>query len=627
LLSPVVTPREPESLAETGLAEATVEQNILRILYFRGELYGKDLSTAIGLRFSVIQEIVEALKLSHHLQVKRSMGMGNVGSVFALTESGRELARQYLESNQYSGPAPVPAEQYADIVRRQRQRDGWLTKEALARAFRGMVLTESILKHIGPAVSAGNSLLLYGKPGDGKTYLVESLANLDTAPIFVPYAIECQGNIVQVFDPIYHHLVDEAPAESTEGVSIFHDESPYDRRWAKCKRPFIVSGGELSLEMLDLRYNQTSKVYEAPFQLKANNGIYLIDDFGRQRATPAEVLNRWIVPMERRQDYLSFLTGGKMSVPFEIFLVFSTNLNPADLGDEAFLRRIQYKMLLRGPSEKEFIRIFEDCIAKRRVACPPELIERFLDKHYRSTGKVFRRCHPRDLLSHALNLIHFEKRPNELTDEMLDTAFYGCFLEENANEEIPDAPILAMEPAASGCPDYWAEKIGEPETSFGVLALLGKLRDAENGRYHEEDSVRQFGAEETTRVLEELHRRHFEEWRSLGRERQTRDVGKYLETSPLTPAGFKSQLEEWVGVLVPAGSGDEDRCMFSHDLAMVAERLAPTPIVEAAPSVEPVPIAVPAENFDLAARLHRLADNQLRYSRPTEGTESTAAAS
>ena len=635
MLSPVVTPCEPESLEETGLAESTVEQNILRILYFRGELYGKDLSIAIGLRFSVIQDIVEALKLSHHLQVKRSMGMGNVGSVFALTESGRELARQYLESNQYSGPAPVPAEQYADIVRRQRQRDGWLTKEELAKAFRGMVLTESILTQVGPAVSAGNSLLLYGKPGDGKTYLIESLANLDTAPIFVPYAIECQGNIVQVFDPIYHHLVEEAPAESTEGVSIFHDASPYDRRWAKCKRPFIVSGGELSLEMLDLRYNHTSKVYEAPFQLKANNGIYLIDDFGRQRATPAEVLNRWIVPMERRQDYLSFLTGGKMVVPFELFLVFSTNLNPADLGDEAFLRRIQYKMLLRGPSEKEFIRIFEDCTAKRRVPCPPELLERFLDKHYRSTGKVFRRCHPRDLLSHALNLIHFEKRPNELTEEILDTAFKGCFLEENANEEIPDAPILPMEAVSSGCPEYWAEKIAAAGTSFGLLALLGQARDAERGQYHDEESAGQFGAEETTRVLEELHRRQFEEWRMMGRDGQTRDIGKYLESSPLTPAGFKSQLEEWVGVLVPADSADEDRCMFSHDLAMVAERLAPTPVeeatlivasaamVESTASVESTPIAIaPPEGLDLTARLHRLADNQLRG-----GAESAAAAS
>jgi hypothetical protein len=583
LLSPTVTPREPESLEQTGLAASTVEQTILRILYFRGELYGRDLSNAIGLRFSVIQEIIEALKISYHLQVKRSMGMGSVGSVFALTESGRELARQYLESNQYSGPAPVPVDQYAEIVRQQRQRDGWLTKEALAQAFRGMVLTESILSQMGPAVSSGNSLLLYGKPGDGKTFLIESLANLDTAPIFVPYAIECQGNIVQVYDPIYHHLVDEDQGEST--ASIFTEESHSDRRWAKCKRPFIVSGGELSLEMLDLRYNQTSKVYEAPFQLKANNGIYLIDDFGRQRATPAEVLNRWIVPMERRQDYLSFLTGGKMSVPFEIFLVFSTNLNPADLGDEAFLRRIQYKMLLRGPSEKEFIRIFEEFCAKRGLPYPADLLQRFLEKHYKATGKVFRRCHPRDLLSHALNLIHFEKLPFALTEEILERAFNGCFLEENPDEQAPDAAILPMA-SSSACADYWAGKLARAGTSFGALALLGAARDGASGQYCNQESEEQFGANETARVLEQLHGEHFAEWRALGRDQQTRDLDRYLQTSPVTPAMLKSRIEEWGAMLIPPGCDVESRCLFTHDFAMVVETLSPTPVAESAETAE-----------------------------------------
>jgi len=584
LLSPIVTPREPESLEDTGLAASIVEQTILRILYFRGELYGRDLSQAIGLRFSVIEGIVEALKLSHHIHVKRSMGMGSsVGSALALTESGRGLARQYLESNQYSGPAPVPAGQYAEIVRQQRQPDGWLTKEGLARAFRGMVLTESILSQMGPAVSAGKSLLLYGKPGDGKTYLIEQLVNLDTAPIYVPYAIECQGNIIQVYDPIYHHRVDDGEADDPDaGMAIFSDESGHDRRWVKCKRPFIVSGGELSMEMLDLRYNSTSKVYEAPFQLKANNGIYLIDDFGRQRATPAEVLNRWIVPMERRQDYLSFLTGGKMSVPFEIFLVFSTNLNPADLGDEAFLRRIQYKMLLRGPSEQEFMRIFEDFCAQRQLPLQAGMLERFLEKRYRTTGKVFRRCHPRDVLSHALNLMHFEKLPAALSDEILDRAFNSCFLEENADETVPDSPLLPLDSSPSaesegpnfGCPDYWADKLAEHGTSFGALALLGSAKDAASGQYRHEESERQFGADETARVLAELHRRQFEEWRTLGRDHQTRDLKKYAESSSLTPEMLKDQLDEWAGALVPPGTKSADRSLLVHDLAMVLERLS-----------------------------------------------------
>src|SRR5581483_5359300 len=311
----------------------------------------------------------------------------------------------------------------------------------------GMVVTERLVSQVGPAVSASNSLLIYGKPGDGKTFLIESLANLESSLIYLPYAIECQGNIIQVYDPIYHHAVgEEDPEPSVLTVSMAPGR---DRRWIRCKRPFIVSGGELSLDMLDLRFNNTSKIYEAPFQLKANNGIYLVDDFGRQRATPAEVLNRWIVPMERRVDYLSFLTGGKMSVPFETFLVFSTNLNPADLGDEAFLRRIQYKMLLKGPAENEFIRIFESFCTTRKIPFTRELISRFIDRHYRRTGKAFRRCHPRDVLSHALNLIHFEKLPFELNDEILGRAFESCFVQEQDGEPAPQtaSPVAVPVPA------------------------------------------------------------------------------------------------------------------------------------------------------------------------------------
>ena len=439
-------PREPESIEETGLGETTIEHLILKILYFRGELYGQDLSNAIGLKFSVIQELVETLKLSHQVVVKRSMGMGSVGALLALSEAGRARAREHLEANQYAGVAPVPADQYADVVHQQRQRDGWLTKEALANALKGMVITERTLAQIGPAVAASKSLLVYGKPGDGKTFLIESLNNLEGSPVYLPHAIECQGNIIQLFDPIYHHAIEEEPPSVLTTVSVEHG---HDRRWIKCKRPFIVSGGELSLDMLDLRFNTNSKVYEAPFQLKANNGIYLIDDFGRQRATPAEVLNRWIVPMERRVDYLSFLTGGKMTAPFEAFLVFSTNLNPADLGDEAFLRRIQYKMLLRGPSEGEFTQIFEGFCAKNNMPCPAGLPQRFIERYYRNTGKTFRRCHPRDVLSHALNLIHFEKLAFELNDEILGRAFESCFVQEQDGEAAPQttSPVAVPVPA------------------------------------------------------------------------------------------------------------------------------------------------------------------------------------
>jgi predicted ATPase with chaperone activity len=419
-----IVPPVPETLDESGIPAAMLEHLIVKLLYSRGEMLGRELSEAMGLKFSLIEDFIELLKRQYLIQAKSSLGMGNSTTLFALTETGRDLARECMQHNQYAGPAPVPLFQYNYIVRRQKQRDGWLTQEALAHAYRRMVVTPRVLAQIGPAVSSGNSFLIYGQPGNGKTFLAEALGTLDESPIYVPYAIECQGSIIQVFDPVYHQTVDDV-----EESSVLAMQEPYDRRWVKCRRPFIVTGGELTLDMLELKYNQISKVYDAPYQLKANNGIYLIDDFGRQLCSPAEVLNRWIVPMERRVDYLKFNGGGKMSVPFEAFLVFSTNLKPDQLGDEAFLRRIQYKMFLRSPDQREFASIFERFCESRSLQCDEELIARFIENHYLHPGKPFRRCHPRDVISHAIDLIHFERLPFELTDELLDRAFESCFLE------------------------------------------------------------------------------------------------------------------------------------------------------------------------------------------------------
>ncbi len=555
-------PQEPAALEETGLPDSLVEQLLVKILYFRGEIYGGDLSAAIGLRFSVIHELVEALKFRHHVQIKRSIGMGGVGALLALTEAGRERAREYLEVNQYAGPAPVPLEQYNDMVRRQKPREGWVSKEGLAKAFRGMVLTERVLAQVGPAVSASNSLLLYGKPGDGKTFLVESLNNLETAPVFVPYALECQGNIVQVFDPIYHAPIEE---ERSTSISVAVERSGFDGRWIKCRRPFIVTGGELSLDMLDMRYNRTSKVYEAPFQLKANNGTYLIDDFGRQRATPAEVLNRWIVPMERRIDYLSFLTGGKMSVPFETFVVFSTNLNPNDLGDEAFLRRIQYKILLRGPAENEFVRIFESFCASRGLACSREMIGRFIERHYRRSAKVFRRCHPRDVLTHALDLMHFEKLSLTLNDQILDRAFENCFVQEQ--EDAPVSETVLAPAAVQSCADYWEDRLTLITTVFGGLVFAASHRDRVSGKYQDGQSTQNYGEPETQRVLARLHARAFNEWLSLAPAQQSRDLTLFVASKtaswPKLSAGPRALANE----LAPSGARQADVDRFAACLS------------------------------------------------------------
>ena len=345
--------------------------------------------------------------------------------MFALTDSGRGVAREYLENNHYIGPAPVPVSQYAIAVQTQKMPDNWLRPERLAKAYAGMVISQEMLDQIGPAVSSGKSLLIYGQPGNGKTHAAEALGRIQTTDIYVPYALEYQGCVIQLFDPNYHRLSENGDKDQ---------DYDSDRRWVRCRRPFIVSGGELSVSMLDLSFNTLSKIYDAPLQLKANNGIYLIDDFGRQMSSPAQILNRWIVPMDRRVDYLSLSNGGKMAVPFESFLVFSTNLNPSELGDEAFLRRIQYKMLLRSPDETEFCTIFQSCCEAQNLPLQPELIARFIDRHYKSTGKTFRRCHPRDLISQVVDRIHFRSLPRELTDDLLDRAFEGCFLQTTESD-------------------------------------------------------------------------------------------------------------------------------------------------------------------------------------------------
>ncbi|HXB70898.1 MAG TPA: hypothetical protein VNY05_21870 [Candidatus Acidoferrales bacterium] len=566
-----VFPREPESLEDTGLAESTVEHLILNTLYFKGDIYGQDLSAAVGLRFSVIQDILESLKLRHLAQIKRSLGVAGVGSVFALTDAGRARARDGLETNQYIGPAPVPLAQYMAQVGRQRPRNGWLTKAALAKALSGMVITKQALAQVGPAVSSCNSLLVYGKPGDGKTFLIESLNNLESTPVFVPYAIECQGNLVQVFDPIYHHRIEK---EEEPSVLAIAKESPYDRRWAKCLRPFIVSGGELSLDMLDLRYNRNSKVYEAPYQLKANSGIYLIDDFGRQRATPAEVLNRWIVPMERRVDYLSFITGGKMTAPFETFLVFSTNLDPADIGDEAFLRRIQYKMLLRGPSVNEFSTIFQSFCAAKGLACPQDLVDGFVENRYKKTGKPFRRCHPRDVLTHALNLIHFERLPHELTKELLDRAFESCFVQEQEAEVADDLEIVTgpIQP----CEDFWSQRALEIPTAIGRMAYAAAFKDRATGQYSS-PTPNGYDRAENGRVLQKIHSTAFREWLNGTAEQQAHDLAGYLSTPEGRAAYLSFGQRELVAILVPADAQPPERQLFQTDFTTVLLALSQRP--------------------------------------------------
>ncbi|MBL8233732.1 MAG: hypothetical protein JNL98_34865 [Bryobacterales bacterium] len=420
-------PPVPQSIEETGLSETLLKQMILKMLYFRGEVLGRDLGRLLGLNFSIIESLLEFFKMQHLVAVKRSMGMGNVSAAFTLSDQGRVLAQKYMDANTYSGKAPVPLEQYAVAVKLQRRTKNWLTRDKLLAAFRHMVVNPRVLGQIGPAVNAGKSFLIYGQPGNGKTYLAEALIRIESDPIYIPYAIECQGQIIQMYDPLYHERLEVEEEENSIWIS---QDSQHDGRWFLAKRPFIITGGELTLEMLDLAFKPDSRTYDAPFQLKANNGIYLIDDFGRQKVSPSEVLNRWIVPMEKGIDYFNFLSGGKMQIPFEVFLVFSTNLRPDQIGDEAFLRRIQYKLFLRSPDEEEFVQIFRQYCQKEDLPIADAALPDLIERRYRAAKRMFRRCQPRDVVTHAIDLIQFEGLPWLLTAEVLDRAFDSTFIDE-----------------------------------------------------------------------------------------------------------------------------------------------------------------------------------------------------
>ena len=296
--SDVFVPDSPHSLDQAGLSDALVEQLLLKNLYFRPEATGRELSKALGLRFSVIESVVQVLRRARLLETKRSSSIGLVSSTFALSEVGRARAKEYLETNQLVGPAPVPLGQYIDAVHRQHIKPGWMTKAKLKAALQDAIISDEYFGMVGPAVNAFRSMLIYGKPGNGKSFLSEQLSKIDSEPVFIPYVVEAEGHLIKVFDSLHHERVD---AESVSGALT--EEPQYDQRWAKCRRPFLTTGGELTMDMLDLMYVPGAKIYDAPYQMKANNGIYLVDDFGRQQVTPTELLNRWIYP-------LMFITGG-----------------------------------------------------------------------------------------------------------------------------------------------------------------------------------------------------------------------------------------------------------------------------------------------------------------------------
>ena len=420
-----------KSLQDTGLAIDQIEQLLVKTLY-GGEASGLALADRMRLPFSMLEPLIERVRAEQLVEVRGSAGAGASSYRYALTDAGRDRARQYLDISQYVGPAPVSLAGYLAQMRTLAAARQYIDRERLRQGFEHLIISDQVLEQLGPAVNAGKAVFLYGPPGNGKTVIAEGLGRALGGDMYMPHAIDIDGHVMTMFDPIVH----ESLEEDTETFSVI-SIAPRDRRWVRIRRPVVMVGGELTLEQLDLTFNSMTKFYEAPIQLKANGGVFLVDDFGRQRIRPQELLNRWIVPLESRIDYLTLHTGKKFQVPFDVLVVFATNLDPASLADEAFLRRIPYKIPIVDPTTDEFSRIFDLNCRRRGLRFHQVMVAYLQRRHYGPMGRPLRACHPRDLLDQVTALCRYRGIEPSITRELLDAACASYFV-DGLRSEAPE---------------------------------------------------------------------------------------------------------------------------------------------------------------------------------------------
>jgi hypothetical protein len=398
-------PSIADHIDDLGIQRSVVADLVLRYLWLHGSGTLGLLHESLKLSYPVLETMFHQFRQQQLLEVK---GMTGNDYSFSLTSAGRTLASSRNEVCQYVGPAPVSIQQYHKVVKAQAAHVR-LSRESLRRAFEDLVMPDGLLDQLGPSLIGHQSLFLYGGTGNGKTSIAERILRIYHDAIVVPYAVEVDGHIITLFDPVVHRALP------------FHDDL-MDQRWVVCERPCITVGGELSKEMLELRLDDSTRVFISPFQMKANNGILIIDDFGRQVLAPRDLLNRWIVPLDRRVDYLTLSSGMKFQVPFELMVVFSTNLDPHDLADEAFLRRIQTKVLVHNVDPDIFDRIFDRVTQLNQVPCEPGIAEYLRERCIETAGGNLRACYPSDIYKLVKAISEYEGRPVRMTRPNVDRA-------------------------------------------------------------------------------------------------------------------------------------------------------------------------------------------------------------
>jgi len=413
------TPVEPQTLREAGLTESEVEALILKFLLSRGDASGHVIADQLNLSFVPVNEVLHRLKAERLLVFRDSAPMNDY--IYQLTDVGRERGRRYMQTCTYFGSAPVTLGDYIDSVRAQTLERQRPSANDLQRAFSDLLVRPSMLKRLGPAVNSGRGLFLFGPPGNGKTSIAERVTRCFGQYIWIPRALSIDGEIMRLYDPSHH---EDAPLKRGEGLL---DTSRIDRRWVRIRRPTIVVGGELTMDSLEVKLNTTTGINEAPVQMKSNCGTLVIDDFGRQRMSIDELLNRWIVPLEKRYDFLNLASGKMIQVPFDQLIIFSTNLEPRDLVDDAFLRRFPYKIEIADPTEDDFRELFRMMCPLLGFAHSEEGVDYLIETHYRAVNRPFRCCQPRDLLLQVRNHCLYHKQPLELKPDHFDFAVDNYF--------------------------------------------------------------------------------------------------------------------------------------------------------------------------------------------------------
>jgi len=424
----IEAPAAPRSIPETGLDEGFLVDLLCKVMYRQGLERPTDIARAICLPVPIIDELLEMAKQTKLVETLGQLGASMRAEMrWALSGKGREWALDALSQSEYNGPAPVTIRQFTEQVRRQSVRAERLSEEMLRSVFRDLTLSQELMEDIGPAVNSYSAILLYGPPGNGKSSISNAVCAAFRDHIYIPHAIVVERSIIVLYDPTVHTALSMGSENSSDG-SVLRRDAGIDRRYVACKRPALTTGGELTLDMLDLSYNPTSRVYEAPMQLKASGGIFVVDDFGRQRQTPQELMNRLIIPLEAGVDYLSLQTGRKFQLPFDTLVMFSTNIAPSKLVDEAALRRLRYKILVDSPQQEDFLKILAHTARKFGLELTDEAVHYILFELYAKTpGAKFQGFHPRFLCDQIMAMSIYKGVKPQFAPEFLERAWANLF--------------------------------------------------------------------------------------------------------------------------------------------------------------------------------------------------------